>query len=211
MGVVEPGVYSFIGGFHGQPGRGGPHDDSTGYIAPVRQEILDHNIVYDYSYALVLGTLEEIRAYAVAQRVRDARPDYRFAHDRQHWTYSHASDAGFPLEHGLRVRPGRNDPRLIGPEEWWKAGSVPKLLIRAAYRTKPGKGEVFWSTLAEPGFSAERRVEFAIQPDGKPHTYELNLASCPKYQGTITRLRFDPVDSGSEGDEVTVEFISGKQ
>ncbi len=211
VGVVHRGIYSFIGGFHGQPGRGGPQDDSTGYIAPVRQEILDHNIVYDYSYALVLGTLEEIRAYAVAHRVRDTRPDYRFAHDRQHWIYSHASDAGFPLNDGLRVRPGRDDPQLVGPEQWWEAASVPKLYIRAAFRTGPGKGEVFWSTLAEQGFSAERRVEFALQPDGKPHTYEVNLASCPKYQGTITRLRFDPVLSGGEGEEVRVEFISWKQ
>ena len=108
----------------------------------------------------------------------------------------------FPLDDGLRVRPGRDDPQLIGPDRW-DAASVPKLYIRAAYRTGPGKGKVFWSTLAEQGFSAERRVEFAIQPDVKPHTYEVNLASCPKYQGTITRLRFDPaLFSGSEGDEV---------
>jgi hypothetical protein len=96
VGVVHPGVYSYIGGFHGPPGKGGPKDNPTGYIAPVRQEVLDHNIVYEYRYALVLGTLEEIRAYAVAHRVPDTRPDYRFDRDRQHWTNSGAADAGFP-------------------------------------------------------------------------------------------------------------------
>jgi hypothetical protein len=210
VGVVHPGVYSFIGGFHGEPGRGGPQDDPTGYIAPVRKEVLDHDIVYEYRYALVLGTVEEIRAYAVAHRVRDTRPDYRFTYDRQHWTYADASDAGFPPEGGLRVRPGRGDPQLIGPEQWWDAASVPKLYIRAAYRTGPGKAEVYWSVPGEADFSLERRVAFEIRPDGEPYTYEVDLASAPNYRGTITGLRFDPVASGREGEEVRIEFISWK-
>lgn len=211
VGVVEPGVYAFIGGFHGKPGQGGPKDDPTGYIAPVRREILDHDITYEYRYALVLGTLEEIRAYAVAHRIKDTRPDFRFDHDRQHWIYANASDAGVPAKGGLTIRPGRTDPQMLGPEQWWDAASVPKLHIRATYRTGPGKAEVFWSVLGKKGFAAERRVEFAIQPDGKPHTYEVDLSSSPQYQGTITGLRFDPIDSGRDGDEVMVEFISWKE
>lgn len=61
LGVIHPGAYSFVGGFHGKPNTGGPRDDATGYIAPIRKEILDHNIVYEYQYQLVLGSLEEIR------------------------------------------------------------------------------------------------------------------------------------------------------
>ena len=79
LGVVHPGVYSFIGGFHGTPGRGGPKDDPTGYIAPVRKEVLDHNIVYEYQYALVAGTTESVREYVRAHRVKDTRPDYDFS------------------------------------------------------------------------------------------------------------------------------------
>ncbi len=59
VGVIHPGVYSFIGGFHGKPNTGGPKDNPTGYIAPVRKEILDHNIVYEYRYILAVGTLED--------------------------------------------------------------------------------------------------------------------------------------------------------
>jgi hypothetical protein len=78
VGVIHPGVYSFIGGFHDKPDTGGPKDNPTGYIAPVRKEILDHNIVYEYRYILAVGTLEEIRAAAAANRVRDTRPDNHF-------------------------------------------------------------------------------------------------------------------------------------
>src|SRR5262249_51018927 len=75
VAVIQPGVYLFIGGFHGRPNNGGPKDDPTGYISPVRKEILDHNIVYEYRYVLVVGTLEEIREIAAANRSRDTRPD----------------------------------------------------------------------------------------------------------------------------------------
>lgn len=210
VGVIHPGIYSFIGGFHDKPGKGGPKDNPTGYIAPVRREILDHNIVYEYEYVLILGTLAEIRDQAAARRVADGRPDYRFDRDRQHWIYQNAGDAGFPLEGGLRVRPKGKDPQMIGPEQWWEAEAAPKLFIRAAHKAKPGKASLFWKTAEEPAFSPDRRVEFDIQPDGEPHTYELNLAAHPKYRGTITGLRLDPIEAPAEGDEARVEFISWK-
>jgi hypothetical protein len=209
LGVVHPGVYSFTGGFHDKPGKGGPKDNPTGYISPIRQEILDHNIVYEYRYDLVLDSLDAIRAYAVAQRVVDTRPDYRFAKDRQHWTYADATDVGFPIEGHLRVHPGRQDPQMIGPEQHWSAEAMPKLHIRAAY-ARPARGEVFWLVDGEKGFSSERRAAFDAIPDGAFHTYEVDLAAIPNYRGTITGLRFDPVGSAVEGEEVKVEFISWK-
>jgi hypothetical protein len=37
----------------------------NGYLAPAEPEIIDANAVYSYSYSLVVGSLEGIRAYAV--------------------------------------------------------------------------------------------------------------------------------------------------
>ncbi len=209
LGVVHPGVYTFIGGFHDKPGQGGPKDNPTGYIAPVRKEILDQNIVYEYRYDLVLDSLDAIRAYAVAHRPVDPRPDYRFTKDRQHWIYADMTDAGFPIEGGLKLHPGKLDPEMIGPEQHWPADSVPRLFIRAAY-TRPGRAEVFWSVAGKPGFSPERKVAFDVIPDGAFHSYEIDLGSHPEYRGTITGLRFDPVSSGVAGEVVKVELISAK-
>jgi hypothetical protein len=58
-----------------QPNTGGPNDDPTGYLAPVRQEVLDHNIVYEYRYPLVLDSLTNIRQEAYKQRPKSALPD----------------------------------------------------------------------------------------------------------------------------------------
>jgi hypothetical protein len=209
LGVVHPGVYSFTGGFHGSPGKGGPKDDPTGYIAPVRKEILDHNIVYEYQYDLVLDTLAAIRAHAVARRDIDPRPDYRFIKDRQHWIYADATDAGFPIEGHLRFRPGRRDPQMIGPEQYWPTEAVPKLYIRAAY-ARPARADVFWLVPGESGYSADRRAGFDAIPDGAFHTYAIDLAAHPNYRGTVAGLRFDPVGSGVEGEEIKIEFISWK-
>ncbi|MCY2931405.1 MAG: hypothetical protein NTV86_18335 [Planctomycetota bacterium] len=61
LGVYSPGNTDFIGGFYGTPN--GPGSDPTGYISPVRREILDHDIVYEYRYTLVLGSLKDIRRW----------------------------------------------------------------------------------------------------------------------------------------------------
>jgi hypothetical protein len=211
LGVIHPGVYSFVGGFHGKPNTGGSRDDPTGYIAPVRREILDHNIAYEYEYLIVLGALSEIRSAALAARAKDTRPDYRFAHDRQHWIYQGASDGGFPIEGCLRIksRPGARDVQLIGPEQWWQAEQVPRLFVRAAFPAGCRRAAVLWS-VPDDSFQADRRLALAIKPDGTMRTYEVNLAASPRYRGTITGLRLDLEAASRENAEVRIESISWK-
>ena len=55
LGVWHPETYQFAGGFAGQVEKGGTKDVSTGYITPIHTEIIDHNIIYDYKYYLILG------------------------------------------------------------------------------------------------------------------------------------------------------------
>ena len=207
LGVFHPGVIRFIGGFDGRPNTGGPHDDSTGYVAPVRREILDHNIVYDYAYDLVLATTAEIRAYAVAHRPEE-RPDYQFQHDRQHWTYVHAVDDGAPVTGALRVRLDEDDPQLLGPGACWPADAAPKLYLRAAFHTKSTQAQLFWQTTREPGYAPSRCLSFETRADGLFHTYELDLKAQAGYRGVITGLRFDPEPAGAPGDFVELESLT---
>ena len=209
VGVIQPGIYSFIGGFHDKPNTGGSRDNPTGYIAPVRKEILDHNIVYEYRYLLALGTLEEIRSIATASRVADTRPNYRFTLDRQHWIYQGVEDTGFPIQGSLHLVRGPRDPQLIGPEQWWQAADAPRLYLRAAFRNHGDHAEIFWS-VPDGGFSPERRLAFRVKPDGEFHSYEINLATAPGYRGMITGLRLDPAESIGDGEEVKIAFLSWK-
>jgi hypothetical protein len=209
LGVFNPRVVAFAGGFNGTRGVGGPPDDATGYISPVGIEILDWNAVYEYEYALILGTLAEIRAYAVANRP-DPLPDWRFARDRQGWWYVNASDAGFPIEGALRAELDEEDPQLWGPQTFWLAKDVPKLVMRATLHAKQSTADIFWSVLGQDGFSGERRLSFELVPDGRSHAYEIDLASSPVYRGAITGIRIDPIGEAEAGAYVEVEYVTAK-
>ncbi len=210
LGVIHPGVVRFIGGFYGEPNTGGPADDSCGYVSPVRQEILDHKIVYEYRYSLVLDSLQNIRKEAYQQRPTTSAPDFRFRSDRQHWWYVNASDAGAPIKGRLRLKVEQDDPQLIGPEGCWNAADIPTIFVRAAYRTTDTAAELLWETTQKPGFRPEQSIRFTVIADGKFRTYQVQLSSSAAYRGTIRRLRFDPVETGRPGETVDVDFISAR-
>jgi hypothetical protein len=109
------------------------------------------------------------------------------------------------------VKVEKDDPQMFGPEGAWDARAAPVIHVRAAHRTTGRTAELFWETAAKPGFPAEQSVKFAVEPDGKFHTYAVDLSASPAYRGTIRRLRLDPVASGKPGEFVDVEFVSVKK
>jgi len=68
FGIFNPAVNRFLGHFFGVKGEGGPHDSNTGYVAPYDTLDLRWNIVYSYKFAIVLGNLQTIRAFAYQNR-----------------------------------------------------------------------------------------------------------------------------------------------
>lgn len=216
LGVVHPGVVRFLGGFYLTPGKGGPHDPPTGYVSPVRPEMLDHDAVYEYEYVLVLDTLPKIRETAYRLRPKSSAPDDRFGGEslgdgggRRHWRLAHAFDDGAPRgEGGWKVRLDQPDPQLLGPESAWRAEEAPKLYLDAAFHTKQSTAELYWSRHDAPGFAAERSVRFDVQPDGKRRVYAIDLAASPEYRGLIAGIRLDPVASGGPREFVEVFSLS---
>ncbi len=205
LGVFHPGVLLTVGGFHGPKGRGGPRDGSTGYIAPLHTEVLDHDIVYESRATLIVGDLEkDIRAYAKANRP-DPRPDFDFTKDRAHCVPFRLTDEAPPYERSWRLTLDQDDPHIVAAPVHYEAKRVPKLYLRAAYRTKAREAELYF---APPGgaFDGERRVTFRIKPDGKVRTYEIDLSRHPLYEGVIGQIRIDPIIDRTESD--TVDFVS---
>jgi arylsulfatase A-like enzyme len=61
--------------------------------------------------------------------------------------------------------------------------------LRWTMRTeRPGKGKVFWCDYADRTFKPDRRVEFDVISDGRPHTYEVSFTSADSLFGV--RLDF---------------------
>ena len=61
IGVYNAQCTYFLAGMSGNPGHEAL-DASTSYIAPVKKEILNNNSVYDYTYFIIVGNLDNISA-----------------------------------------------------------------------------------------------------------------------------------------------------
>lgn len=192
LGVYQPGCVAFLGGFAGKPGAGGTKDGPTGYIAPVRQEVLDHNIEYTYEYMLIFGRLADIRKRVADLHGKPAPPRYAFDKDRQGWTMTGATDQGWPVKGVWDVTAEKPAAQLVGPVGFWRAADGPVLTVEAAFRTTADRVRVFWATHTDPTFAADRSAELPVTGDGESRTYTLKLADHPGYKGGIVRLRLDP-------------------
>ena len=206
LGVFHPGAYHTVGGLSGPPGTGGPKHGPTGYIAPLHTDVIDHDITYEYEVTLILGDLRaEIRPYVYAH-APSPPPDLVFASGRAHCVPANLTDDSPPFDGAWRLVLDQGDPQIVGPLSFWHASDVPTLWVRAAYRTQAAEAEVFFASPGE-GFTAAKRVVFAVIPDGVERAYAVDLASNPHYAGPIGRLRFDPIVQQSPGDEVDLLSI----
>ncbi len=220
IGVYQPEVITFNGGFHGGDrgkGIGGEKSSQTGHIAPIRRQILDHNIRWTYKTSFVLGTVEEIRQFARENQPENVRPEWIFNNSRKGWYYEgDAKDTGWPIQGMLNVQVGK-DARLVGPETFWKAENAPVLEIEGAF-TANGSKEIMlsveiqpvgksdftdWLNWSEGIYNEEKErqdkaskypptssftVNHKVRVDGKNRVYRVDLSSQPQYKGAVKNL-----------------------
>ncbi len=201
VGVWKPDTYRFVAGFFGKPKSGGETEYGTSYMAPVQNEILDHNIVYEFDYTLILGQLDDIRAYVYKNTNNQQRlPNYRFEKDRQHFYYTDkTTDAGLPNGE-LNINLDQPLTELYGPYCQFKATDVPKIYITAAYQTNQTTGRLYW--YKDPrslAFVPAASITYPIIADGQYHTYELDLSKHSEWNGNIFRLMLAPIDRQTGG------------
>jgi len=206
VGIFQPEAIHFAGGFAGQDGKkgtGSVRDDQTGYVSPILSEILDHNIVYEYRFVLILGSLEEIRAYAVSQPRPDPRPSFRFERDRQHWRLANAVDQGFPVPGELRIDPTGSVAALLSPPYFWRAEDTPTLFVEAAFGAGAREASLAfapfsdddrkawaqWGPDVRKPFIWPKAVRFPVAGDGKIRVYEIKLDSSADYRSAMLGLR----------------------
>jgi hypothetical protein len=68
LGVIHTNVTTFLSGFSGPVGSGGPTDNPTGYMAPTASLQLPTEGDYSFEVTLVLGDAQAIRAVAADKR-----------------------------------------------------------------------------------------------------------------------------------------------
>jgi len=206
LGVICPSASEFDGGFAGVRGKGGPKDSPTGYMAPTGQEILDYNIAYEYKRDFYVGSLQEIREYAIRQK-NPSLPVWKFAHSRDGWSYANAVDDGWPVKEGINIKPTGANARLISPFRFWNAGSARYIAVRADVNIGGASGDVRvywrgtadkeaftgseWGEWSSQWWTAERSVVMPLKGDGKSRWFTAKLADNTLYSGGITGLAIE--------------------
>ncbi|MEI6516473.1 MAG: hypothetical protein WCO77_10870 [bacterium] len=208
IGVCTMSVSEFHGGFAGQRGKGGEKSANTGYMAPIVSEILDHNIVYEYSCSMLLGTLEQIRAEARRMAPKTS-PAWTFGNARQGWHCENGRDSGWPLAGGgLKVK--ANNPtrpvRLVGPITFWRAEAAGEVEVRVS-SSAAGRMKIYWrgmpSMVVAKGsdwaawqakwWKKENSTDVEI-PAGTMKWVSVKLAGLSGYKGGMTGLALDIPD-----------------
>jgi hypothetical protein len=204
VGLYCPGVQYTLGGTAGS--NSGTDGYNTAYLSPVITEHIDHNIVYEYEYYLIVGSRDEIRNYVYAHQP-PTLPHWHFKKDRQHWVYLYTTDSGYPIAGKLHVNLNSVDPVMMSNAKIWNVADVPKIYIRAKYSAANAYAQMFWQNMTDGGFGSKSMWLFLI-PDGQYHTYAMDLSLSTLYTGVIKQLRFDPVNTGTAGEYVDIDYIS---
>ncbi len=143
LGVYNDASTRCVGGFYGEKGVGGPKDNATGYICPEILEVLDHNIVYTYEYALIVGSLTHIRHEAYALHESSSRDSARFdfSATRDHFTYENITDSGYPISGCLDFDFSAGSA-LCSPCFLRKKGTLRGLLLDAEFSVGDADGKI---------------------------------------------------------------------
>ncbi len=215
VGIHHPDAIDMVGAYYAptsNPCTGESPDNNTAYLGPHHLEVLDYNIVYQYDFNLIVGTLTDIRNWVYTHH-SDPRPDYSFRTSRSHW-YANYGDAG-PPRGFLRQYLNGPDPTLTGPFCAFPASTCPTIYFAARYvmSSPPAHAfaQLFWDTNnlgCCDDFSETRSEIVPVIPDGKWRIYSFNVGANPAWSGLISQLRFDPIQSGGPGDYVDIAGIS---
>ncbi len=194
VGVFQPEVTRFLGGFAGgdaKKGAGGERDGQTGYIAPVGTRILDANIDWTYRAYVIVGTVDEIRASAYALRQHVPAPSWTFSDDRHGWVYQgEVTDTGWPIKDGLKCSfAGAARGALVSPETHWLAKHVPVFALEGAFQSVNASRELQLQVVIKPtGDASSLSYPLVVQTDGVCRSYRLRLDGNSCYTGTLSRV-----------------------
>ncbi|WP_128546511.1 hypothetical protein [Larkinella soli] len=212
LGLWKKNNYYFQAGAFGTAYTGNQYDFTSCYVTSTAYEVLDHNIRYEYEYALILGTVDQIRQFVYKQARPDPIPDYRFVSDRQSWWYYQGADRGFPIKNELDIPLDKGNFLLIGPVGYWQAADVPKLYVKGAFKTDAGQARIRWKKPGDPEYLSTNYLDFPIVGDGVYRTYEIDLTKAPGWQGTLSQLGFEPAvaEKGGPGKYARIQSISAR-
>ena len=210
MGVYNPLSTYFLAGMAGDPGYEAA-DGSTSYIAPVKKDALSKNSVYEYTYYIIIGMVDEIRDKVYALNENQPQPAYKtsweFNEDNnfEGWQCNGAS-VGEVKDSVLTMEVVAPDPFMTNMDAILiDAAKYDRLYIKMKNTTPDSVADMFFKRLDAP--TQYNRIRFyTVTEDTLFREYEIKLTDSPQWYGTIVFLRLDPVSNVDSG-KVFVDYI----
>ena len=208
LGVAGEGVCTFDGGLFGKAGSDDVHDSSTTYVAPVRIETFDHDIVYSYRTVLTLGTLDEIRGRLSALAERGL-PTWTFTDGRSHWHVEGGLDAGLPREGIWWVPLVIGAPRLVSPVRCWRAADAAVIEFDAACEGGPTTLRLRWRCLGDGDpWNPARIMTLVAGGDGAFARQRFTVSGHPQWSGLITGIAIEAVEGARPGAGIALRAVA---
>jgi arylsulfatase A-like enzyme len=110
----------------------------------------------------------------------------------------------------LKFRTAGRDPHFTLRGLRVPAAQVSVVVVRALFESLKGRSinqfRIYFETDRTPGFSEERKLVTNVLTDGKLRTFLLFPSRISDWEGTITRLRVDPIQGSAH--EVAIQEIT---
>jgi hypothetical protein len=199
VGLYVKDCYDWNRAYFGNDKKGPVYANNVAYMAANAPMILDHNIVHEWDYELIVGTVDEIRARVWSARKVTPAIDYQFSSSREGWYCQQAADAGWPIQGKLRVTlTDTKRDQILSPTLFWDANQIPKLYVRAAFKTQQDRFGMGWQSIDATGKAGLfQQLTFPIINDGEMHIYEIPLKDQTGWANQfIRKIRFQPVADG---------------
>ena len=222
LGIYNPKTINYSAGFVGEkanPIDCGDKSFNSGYMSPITAEILDHNIVYDYNYTLIVGDIEQIRerAYELNKNDKDDL-NYDFCENRQSWKYSTnddgytITDAGYGNQNCLDFSFNKGGI-VSGPTTFWNPDNVKNIEIDAEFTNATATDFRIDAKISMYNGSTEVAekivtVPFKVKGDGVRRVYTVNLENNYEYVNGLgcTNIQFEFVSDSGAAKIYTINF-----
>ncbi|MDR6193514.1 hypothetical protein [Siphonobacter sp. SORGH_AS_0500] len=211
LGLWAPHTHYFSVELMGKANEGDEYSGNTGRFGAHMPEVLDRNIRYESKVAYIMGSVEDVRQYAVSHKEEQIKPNFYFTSDRQHWTfYTDTDDGGFPFNGEWSFKLDKYPVILFSPDIFWDSQKDKKLYFQVAYdgTGKQMNVSCFKQRSSRLNDYSDASTAFNLINDGQYHTYELPVGDMENWQGIIRKIIISVPNESTTGKRLKIKSIS---
>ncbi len=122
------------------------------------------------------------------------------------WITVHISNPTVPQGGVWTLTIDQSDPFIKSPTIALDAEDYTHVQVKMKNATTSQIAYFLWTRSDESYFGGAKMIDFPVETDNQWYTYKAELAGNSEWNGTITQVRFDPVEIGDD-QEVAIDWI----